>query len=305
MLSGMTSITRRTKVQYSGGGGSDKLPFEPGQAKARVRSLAGIGSGKARDATSSHERSGFFVPPPGTGADHAPGEFRRSDRLGPLAAGTAHAARVSSGLVAARHRGRAGAHHDAGTRRDRLRSGVGRARHLWPLRDHRSPARLRVVRAQPDPGAGAGFLAGRRHPRRRPATVRRRPASRGRPCGHDGGRVGDGVHPGRRRAPGLHHRASFQADPLRVHERHRAGGIDQPAAQDFRLQDRKRGTAERLMGRRHSGDGWKGQLDRVHGRRRHPGGNPAAQGPQALAGHPDRRGRSDRRRRRAGPCGAR
>ena len=47
------------------------------------------------------------------------------------------------------------------------------------------------------------------------------------------------------------------------------------------------------------------QLDRVHGRRSHPGGDPAAQGQQAHPGHPDRRGRRDRRRRRAGPGGAR
>ena len=48
--------------------------------------------------------------------------------------------------------------------------------HLWPLRDHRSAARLRAVRTQPDSGAGTRLLAGRRHPRRRSATVRRRPA---------------------------------------------------------------------------------------------------------------------------------
>ena len=254
----------------------------------------------------SHERFGFFVPPPGTGPHCAPVEGRRSDRLEPLAAGAAHAARVRSGLVAARHRGRTGADDDAGARRHRLRGGVGRARHLWPLRDHRSAARLCAVRTQPDPGAGAGFLAGRRHPRRRPAAVRRRPASRRRPCGHDGGRVGDGVHPGRRGAPGLRHRASFQADPLRVHERHRADGIDQPAAQAVRLLDRERRTAEQRLGHRRRRC-WTGKTNwtAFAGRRRHAGGDPAAQGQQARAGHPDRRGRRDRRRRRAGPGGAR
>ena len=56
----------------------------------------------------------------------------------------------------------------------------------------------------------------------------------------------------------------------------------------FSIEERR--TAEKLMGHRHSGDGWKDQLDRVHGRRRHAGGHPAAQGQQARAGHPDRRG---------------
>ncbi len=110
---------------------------------------------------------------------------------------------------------------------------------------------------------------------------------------------------GRRGAPGLRHRAAFQADPLRLHERHRADGIDQPAAQAVRLLDRERRTAAGPVGHRHGGAGRQDQLDRVHGRRRHPGGDPAAQGQQARAGHPDRRGRRDRRRRRAGPGGAR
>ena len=47
------------------------------------------------------------------------------------------------------------------------------------------------------------------------------------------------------------------------------------------------------------------QLDRVHGRRRHTGGDSAAQGQQARAGYPDRRGWSDRCRWHTGPCSAR
>ncbi len=65
------------------------------------------------------------------------------------------------------------------------------------------------------------------------------------------------------------------------------------------------GPLSKVMGHRPGGAGWKDELDGVHGRRRHPGGDPAAQGQQARAGHPDRRGRRDRRRRRAGPGGAR
>ena len=43
--------------------------------------------------------------------------------------------------------------------------------------------------------------------------------------------VGPGLHPGRRRAARLRHRAPLEADPLRLHERHRAHGADQPAAE--------------------------------------------------------------------------
>jgi hypothetical protein len=42
-------------------------------------------------------------------------------------------------------------------------------------------------------------------------------------------------------APGVRHRAAV-ADPLRLHERHRADGADQPAAQAVRLFDRQRRT---------------------------------------------------------------
>ena len=50
-------------------------------------------------------------------------------------------------------------------------------------------------------------------------------------------------------APGLHHRAAVQADPLRLHERHRAHRADQPAAQAVRLLDRRRRAAARACGR--------------------------------------------------------
>ena len=45
----------------------------------------------------------------------------------------------------------------------------------------------------------------------------------------DGHRFRGRVHPGRAFPPGLRHRAALQADPLRLYERHRPGGADQPA----------------------------------------------------------------------------
>ena len=104
-----------------------------------------------------------------------------------------------------------------------------------------------------------------------------------------------------RPAPRLRHRAAVQADPLRLHERHRAHGADQPAAQAVRLFDRERRAAARPRADRRVGAGRPGQLDRVRGRRRHAGGDPAAQALQAHPGHPDRGGRRDGRGRRARP----
>ena len=56
------------------------------------------------------------------------------------------------------------------------------------------------------------------------------------------------VHPGRRGAPGIRHRASLQADPLRLHERHCADRTDQPAAQAVRFLDRRRRPAAQALG---------------------------------------------------------
>ena len=44
---------------------------------------------------------------------------------------------------------------DAGAGGRCLRRGVGRARHLWAVRDHRAATRLRAVRPEPHPRAGA------------------------------------------------------------------------------------------------------------------------------------------------------
>ena len=147
--------------------------------------------------------------------------------------------RYEAALAAARPDGRPGADHDAGAGRHRVRGGLRRAGHLRPVRHDRPAAGLRAVRSEPHPGAGAGFRAGRGDSRGRAAALGRRPDARRGAGEHDGGGVGAGVHPGRRDAPGLRHRAAVQADPLRLHERHRAHRADQPAAQAVRLLDRR------------------------------------------------------------------
>ena len=63
---------------------------------------------------------------------------------------------------------------------------------------------------------------------RSPAAIRRAPW---RVAGMMAIVSGAGLHPRRRGAARLRHRASVQADPLRLHERHRADGDDQPAAE--------------------------------------------------------------------------
>ncbi len=112
-------------------------------------------------------------------------------------------------------------------------------------------AGLCVVRPQPHPGAGPRLVAGGAHPRRRAAAVRRRPDARHRAGRHDGHRLRQRVHPGRRGTPGLRHRTVVQADPLRLHERHCADGVDQPVAQAVRLLDRQPRAAEKPVGHRH------------------------------------------------------
>ena len=171
----------------------------------------------------------------------------RSGGLDTLAAGPADPAQLPVGLAASRYRRRTGADHDAGARRNRLCGGIGGAGHLRTLRDDRSAAGLCAVRSQPHPCAGTRLVAGRRHPRRRPAAVRRRPHARHRPGRHDGDRVRDRVHPGRPGTPGIRHRTPFQADPLWIHERHRADRADQPIAQASRVLDRERRAAARPL----------------------------------------------------------
>ena len=115
------------------------------------------------------------------------------------------------------------------------------------------------------------------------------PDARRGPGGHDGGGVGAGVHPGRRAAPGLRHRAAVQADPLRLHERHRAHRADQPAAQAVRLFDREpTGRCATCWAIGEAILGGKANWTALRGRRRHAGGDPAAQALQANPRPPDR-----------------
>ena len=88
---------------------------------------------------------------------------------------------------------------------------------------------------------------------------------------------------------------ALQADPLRLHERHRAGRPDQPAAQAVRLLDREQRAAARPVGDRPGAARRRGQLDRGRARRRHAGRHPAVQAQQAHPHHPDRGRRRDGR----------
>ena len=69
-----------------------------------------------------------------------------------------------------------------------MRAPLDHARHLRPLRDDRSAARLCAVRSQPDPGAGAGLRARAVILGGRAAARRRRSRARGRAGRHDGDR---------------------------------------------------------------------------------------------------------------------
>ena len=129
--------------------------------------------------------------------------------------------------------------------------------------------------------------------------------ARGRAGRHDGGRLGHRLHSGGRRAPRLRHRAALEAHPLRLHERHRADGPDQPAAEAFRLLDRERRAAAKPLGDRRGRARRKDELGRVRGRRGHARRDPRAQAQQAHAGHPDRGRRGDGGRRRVGSCATR
>ena len=213
-------------------------------------------------------------------------------RLEALAARTAGAAPVRSRLAAARRDGGPCADDDAGTGRNRLCRRFGPPWNLRPLCHDRPAARVRAVRSQPHPGAGARFVSRPRDSCRRAAALGRRCDARRGPCRHDGRGVGSGVHPDRARAPGIRHRAPVQADPLRLHERHCVHGPDQPAADAFRLFDRRRRTSARAPANRPIGARWSGELDRVRRGRRHARGNSALQAFRASPWHPDRgRGR--------------
>ena len=107
---------------------------------------------------------------------------------------------------------------------------------------------------------------------------------------------GAGVRPGRAGPARLHDRAAVEADPLRLHERHRADRADQPAAQAVRLLDRERrarcATCGRSAGRSPAGEANRaafavgaGTLAVIL----------ALEAVQARSRHPDRGGRGDGR----------
>jgi len=54
---------------------------------------------------------------------------------------------------------------------------------------------------------------------------------------HDGDRFRDGMHSSRHRAPGFCHRASLQADTVRLYERNCIDRIDQPTTEGLRFLD--------------------------------------------------------------------
>ena len=78
---------------------------------------------------------------------------------------------------------------------------------------------------------GPGFVAGGADPGGGAAAVGRRSGARGGPGRRDGDCRRPDLHRRRPRETGLRHRTAVQADPLRLHERHRAGGHRQPVAQ--------------------------------------------------------------------------
>ena len=137
------------------------------------------------------------------------------------------------------------------------------------------------------------------------AAVRRRPDACRRHRRHDGDRVRDRVHSGRPGTPGIRHRTPFKAYPLWIYERHCLDGLDQSIAEGLRVLDRSDGPLRNLVAIAKAVLGGRANWTCVPGRRRNAGGDPAAEGQQTRAGHPDRRGGSNHRRGCAGPGGPR
>ena len=171
--------------------------------------------------------------------------------------------------------------------------------HIRSVRHVDPAAGVRAVRSQPHPGARTGFFTGRFDPRRHIAACRKRSESRrgrGRPAG---GGVRGVVHSCRSLAPGIHHRAAVEADPLRIHERHRTDRADQPTAQscsESRSSPMARCTPSgtwhgRYMAGQH-------ELDHLCHWRRRAGDHTSAKALPAHSGHfAGCRCRHDRRRR--------
>lgn len=208
-----------------------------------------------------------------------------------MAAGAADPERVPSRLVCRRSHCWAGADYDASACRNRLCAGFGGPRNLWAVCYDRTLARLCTLWSQPHFGAGAGFVSRPRDSRGCAPSL----GWRSRACGsrreHDGDGVGSGVHLHRYVAPRIRHGASFQADPLRLHERHRAHGADQPVTEALRFLDQKRRSTTRSCEHRQRHPRRTGELDRIRSRCRHTRGDPFA---QALQAHPGPSARSRR-----------
>ena len=239
--------------------------------------------------------------PAGEGACRAPAPALGPGGLVAVAAGPGCPAALRTGLAGARRTGRSGIDRRAGAGGHRLRRGLRCAGHLRPVRHHGRAAGLCAVRPEPHPGAGARLVAGCTHPGRRAATVRGRPATGCRAGRHDGPGVGCAVRRRRRRAAGLRHRIAVQADPLRLHERHRADGDRQPVAGAVRLRRRCPRTARRVVAIRAGLAGRQHESGGTGHRRRQLADHPLAQAPSAAARGAGRRGGGDPGRQRPGP----
>ena len=155
------------------------------------------------------------------------------------------------------------------------------------------PSRILVL--GPDLGPG------RHHPQCRAFIVRWRRRTCCRVGRHDGYRFGDDVHPGRRGAPRLRYRTSFEAHTVRLHERDCVDGVDQSTPQAVRLLHRERRTDQELMGHRSGDTRGKNELDGVSDRSGHAGRDLASEGQQAFTGNSDCGRRGNRHRCSAGP----
>ena len=195
----------------------------------RIQSL----QGKGPSVTAHDQRNGHTI------SDATCGTARQSLRAcgaaarpRPLDSGSRRAADLSASLAPERHRGRAGAHGHPRAGGHGLRRSLRPARDLRPVCHHRAADRVRHLRAEPHPGAGAGLVAGRHHRRDHRAAGRRRPRSVGRAGRHARPDDRGLVHPRRAGALRLHHGSALQAHPPGLSERHRAHRAHRPVAQN-------------------------------------------------------------------------
>ena len=142
---------------------------------------------------------------------------------------------------------RASSDDDAGARRHRLRRGVGRSgiyglyATIVPLLAYALFGPSRILVLGPDSSLAAVILGvvlplSGGDPMRAVALAGAMAIVSGTVC------ILAGVAASR-----LYHRASVEADPLWLYERHRADGTDQPISQAVRFLDRKRWAAARLV----------------------------------------------------------